>query len=76
MKLHELVSNACKEDDLDPLTARSRKLACHVALLRELSATNAFGPLNSIMVRPSCSPSCSFLSSSLTIFLITRRFVD
>ena len=56
MKLHELVSNACKEDDLDPLTARSRKLACHVALLRELSASNAFGPLNSIMVSVSPPP--------------------
>ena len=51
MKLHELVNNACNEEDLDPLTARSRKLACHVALLRELSTSNAFGPLNSIMVR-------------------------
>ena len=53
MKLHELVSNACKEVDDDPLTVRSRKLACHVALLRELSTSNAFGPLNSIMVRTS-----------------------
>lgn len=56
MKLHELVSAACAEDDLDPLTARSRKLACHVALLRELSASNAFGPLNSIMARLHPSP--------------------
>lgn len=51
MKLHELVSNACNEEDLAPLEARSRKLACHVALLRELASSNAFGPLNPIMVK-------------------------
>ena len=44
------MSKACQEDDLDDLTTRSRALACHVALLRELCASNAaFGPLAPLM---------------------------
>jgi len=51
MKLHELVSAACKDDEAlgDPLTLKSRRLACHVALLRELSSSGSFGALNGLM---------------------------
>ena len=45
MKLQEILSAVCANETPGSLKLRTKNLATHVALFRELLASNSFGPL-------------------------------